>query len=97
MNIIGFWFEPGSAKRYDASVQVDDSAYSLHVDGEPSRKGLLDEIEVSDRLGNMPRRLTWPDGAQFETRNNDAVDDALSASGHKASKWSLLHLSLIHI
>ena len=91
MNITGFWFEPDSSRRHDSTVQVDDSAYRLHLDGEVIRKGLLQELEVSDRIGDMPRRLTWPDGAQFETANNDAVDEALCAGGHKASQWSLLH------
>ena len=91
MNITGFWFEPDSSKRHDAIVQIDNYAYSLHVGDELIRKGQLEELDVSDRLGNMLRRLTWPDGAQFETSDNDAVDDAISASGHKASKWTLLH------
>lgn len=91
MNINGYWFGPDSSKRHDATLQVNDDAYFLQLDGELIRKGLLVELDVSDRLGNTSRRLTWPDGAQFETGDNESVDNALAASGHKGSKWSLLH------
>ncbi|GAB6041803.1 M48 family metallopeptidase [Endothiovibrio diazotrophicus] len=34
-------------------------------------------LEITDRLGNTPRRIRFPDGGQFETADNDAVDRAL--------------------
>lgn len=41
----------------------------------------LAEVEISDRIGNIPRRLTLPDIGVFETADNDSVDRALAALG----------------
>lgn len=34
----------------------------------------LPDVEVSDRIGSSRRRLSFPDGSQCETADNDAVD-----------------------
>lgn len=34
-------------------------------------------IKISDRVGRIPRRLTFPDGGLFETEDNDGVDALL--------------------
>jgi Zn-dependent protease with chaperone function len=35
------------------------------------------QITVSDRIGNIPRVFKFPNGTQFETPHNDAVDEIL--------------------
>ena len=37
----------------------------------------LEELDISSRLGNTPRHLALPNGARFETKDNDAVDALL--------------------
>lgn len=39
------------------------------------------EVKVSHRVGNIPRRLHLPDGAEFETRDNDGIDALLHMPG----------------
>lgn len=34
----------------------------------------LSAVEVSARVGSIPRRITFPDGSLFETNDNDGVD-----------------------
>ena len=55
----------------------------LGADGRPRRFELpLAEVEISDRLGSIPRRLVLPGIGFFETPDNEAVDRALAALGH---------------
>jgi len=35
----------------------------------------FDEVEISSRIGNTPRYINFPDGSQFETTDNDAIDE----------------------
>jgi len=35
----------------------------------------FDSVEISSRIGNTPRYLNFPDGSQFETNDNDAIDE----------------------
>jgi Zn-dependent protease with chaperone function len=41
------------------------------------------DLEISSRLGNTPRYISFADGAQFETDNNDAVDKMVIALSNK--------------
>ena len=50
----------------------------------PERK-----VEVSPRVGSIPRRLTFPDGSVFETVDNDHIDAWLHR--HKGAKSGLIH------
>ncbi len=92
MSISGYWFDPDSSTRREASLDIiEGGGYCLYIDAELTDKGQLSSLTVSDRLGDMPRRLTWPDDGLFETRDNDAVDVALSGSAHKGSRSLLIH------
>lgn len=91
MSIDGYWFAPESSTRSVASLSVSGDAYQLSIEGEVIRKGSLSTLSISDRLGDTARRVSWPDGAMFETRANDAIDSVLKANGHKASRVGMLH------
>ncbi|MEE9322608.1 MAG: M48 family metallopeptidase [Granulosicoccus sp.] len=91
MDIIGFWFEPNNSTRQEAQLQLTFGRYALSIDGVLIREGEGQEITVSDRLGNMPRRISWPDDAVFETTDNKTVDAWLKSSDHKDAGSLLLH------
>lgn len=91
MDIIGFWFEPNNSTRQEALLQLAGSRYVLSVDGALMREGEGQEITVSDRLGNMPRRISWPDDAVFETADNKAMDVWLKNNDHKDAGSLMLH------
>jgi len=88
--INGKWFEQGSAASQDATLFVEGDHYQLRVDSSTHtlKKGSLADIDISGRLGNVPRNLTFDDGSVFSTTENDAVDQLLQSS-NKVSK--LLH------
>jgi Zn-dependent protease with chaperone function len=41
----------------------------------------LSWVEISSRVGAIPRRVTFPDGSVFETWDNDGIDRYLAAQG----------------
>ena len=38
----------------------------------------FNSVEISSRIGNTPRYLNFPDGSQFETNDNDAIDEIVN-------------------
>ncbi len=61
-------------------------------------------VEISDRLGNIPRRLVLPGIGAFETTDNEAVDRALAAQGHSPGlvhwleeRWPVAIASLVAV
>ena len=61
----------GIARLYGLPVRVEAPASAL---------------EFSERVGSIPRRITFPEGGVFETRDNDAIDEAREALGLKGGK-----------
>lgn len=47
-------------------------------------------VEISHRVGSVPRRFAFPDGSQFVTRDNDGVDDMMRAMG-EGKGWRFVH------
>ena len=76
--ISGQYQDGSSTATVPASIAFDGLELVIHYSGgklalEPQ------DLAVSDRLGGTQRRLTWGSSASFVTRDNDGVDDLLSA------------------
>lgn len=54
----------------DGSVEIDTDNVKVYSHS--------DIEEISDRIGNIPRRITFYDGVVFETDDNDAIDQYLN-------------------
>lgn len=89
--ITGHWYPQGSSARYDAELQLHQSYFVLNVPGQPAQTGDTVELSVSDRVGNIPRRVTLSDGSIFQTDNNQALDQWLAnnrdAKRSRSSGW----------
>jgi len=86
--IKGIWYPKGSADRKEASLLIDDSTkFSvIHKGGKAElAAGDFLKLVVSDRIGNITRRLTLPDQSVFETLDNDGIDAYLKKHTHPAS------------
>lgn len=82
IEIRGQCFDGQSSAATPATLRVD-AAGLVTCDAWPDRPPLpLTEIDVSERVGNIPRILRFPDGAQFDTEDNDQVDQALTRFRH---------------
>ncbi len=64
------------------------------------------ELEISERVGNIARRVVFPGGGLFESTDNDAIDEALQQNQLKAragwvhkleSRWRLALGALVAI
>jgi len=69
-------------------LHFDEEEYRLEPEGSIALPGNKQDIHVSDRLGNVERKLTFHDGSVFATSDNDAVDRYFKA--HVKAN-SLLH------
>lgn len=66
----------------------------------------LSDLEISERVGNIARRIVFPGGGVFETTENDAIDEELEQNQVKAragwvhkleSRWQLVLGSLVAV
>lgn len=89
MSLKGFWYPAQSSNRFEAELILGtDGDYHLSQSGETISGGAA-ALSFSDRVGNIPRKLTLPDGSVFQTTDNDAVDLWLSENQHQnaGSLW----------
>ena len=78
--IQGRYFDGRSSAPVEATLEIGaDGMVRVHGLPEPVAAPLLD-LEISDRIGNIARRISFADGAVFETHDNDAVDAALDGA-----------------
>lgn len=89
--ITGYWFAPLNSERFDARLTLTSDQYQLTVGGQTRLSGQLTELDISDRTGNITRRINFPDDSLFETQDNDGVDEVLANSAHKAGRIGILH------
>lgn len=75
--INGYWYQPRSSHRASAQL-LTGADHTIVVrddtDHQPFISCHYNELDISPRLGNTARYLTFPDGGKFETTDNDAVD-----------------------
>jgi len=69
----GRYFAPGSSASIEAELSGTPGNLQITpADGSAVRQVSL--VQVSDRLGSVPRKITFHDGSVFECDDNDAVD-----------------------
>lgn len=86
----GLWHPPHSSRAIPA--RLVDIGGSLTVlsdeDGEQDKRlawGIRSDIEISSRVGSVPRRILFANESVFETSDNDAVDAYLESRGEGRS------------
>lgn len=79
----GEWHPPGSSRSVEARlVERGTEIAAVPAGGDKPLAGAgLSWVEISSRVGSIPRRVTFPDGSVFETWDNDGVDRYLAARG----------------
>ena len=80
--IAGKYLSGETSLAIDANIRLDggDLVVTDEAGGELSRAKIR-EAEISSRLGNVPRRIQFPDQSNFETEANDIVDEWLRTVG----------------
>lgn len=102
--IAGQYFDGRGSKAHAATLHIGvDGRIRLQAEG-IAREERFSDVEISDRIGNVPRKVRFTDGAVFETADNDAVDAALLALGQSGfaqaitrweSRWRVALLALV--
>lgn len=93
--IEGRWHEKGSAASFPAKFSSPSVGYFELVIQEGSEySGYLSTLQVSDRLGNVERKITFEDGSMFATKENDAIDKLFK---QQTQANNILHTLETHI
>jgi Zn-dependent protease with chaperone function len=101
--VSGWLFEAGRSAKHSALLDRQvPGALTISPDGKPVRRYADDELTaISDRVGAIPRRLTFTDGTVFETEDNAGIDrllsERLAASETFLSRLEVFHPRLIII
>lgn len=79
----GDWHPAGSSRSMEARlVERASEIVAVPVQGgKPLAGSKVSWVEISSRVGSIPRRVTFPDGSVFETWDNDGIDRYLAARG----------------
>jgi Zn-dependent protease with chaperone function len=91
----GRYFYPRSA-RFVAARASRPAKRTLRIetmDGAVLAEVPVRQVRITERLGNIPRRFRLPDGALFETADNDAADEMLRGTGRGSSAIDRLERS----
>ena len=104
MPLSGFYFPPGSARQTEAVLRLAaDEDYLVIQDsgGAILARAPRRRVTATSRLGALRRKVEFPDGALFETADNDGVDALLKGHGGTLARlersWRLAALSLLAI
>lgn len=82
----GAWHPPRSSLSQAATLALAAGRLTVRgAAGEVLAEADCPAVEVSGRVGSVPRRFSFPDGSLFETRDNDAADRLLRAAGGRGS------------
>jgi Zn-dependent protease with chaperone function len=102
MVISGKWFDGRTSAQIDATLKVYANG-ACRIEQAQTSDSLLRQStftpEVSHRLANTPRYLTFPQGGVFETGDNDGVDKILAMlrKGHWMSRVHLFESKMRYI
>jgi len=97
----GRYFFPHSARCIDAVASLSDDGTVLRIadaQGAVLAAIPVKNLDISARLGTVRRRLSFPDGAGFDTADNDVIDVMLKKRGwlHRLeSSWRTVLVSVI--
>lgn len=73
----GRYFDSRRSAAVDATLQLQADGQWLLMAGDVRVSLDPQLVQVSDRIGSIPRRLALVDGAEFETTDNDGMDALL--------------------
>lgn len=77
MKILGQFYHANSSASTPAVFLRVGSRIEIEVAGSTLNFN-LSEIRISDRIGNISRKIYLPEGRLFETQDNDSIDKILS-------------------
>ena len=95
--IAGRYYLAGQSDFSIADLALQGDVYTIIIASRQVESGELSALRFSDRLGNIARKITLPNGAVFETADNDAIDLALKNSRQTVGFMGGVHLLERHM
>lgn len=85
----GTWHPPGSNQASDAVLLAEGATLSVRLVENQSLQAADDlaKVNVSDRIGRIPRRLRFVSGGAFVSEDNDGIDLLLTVHQKNRSGW----------
>lgn len=86
----GRWHPAGSSRSEAATLALRERTLTVRLDakpGDPVTFNDLDAVTISDRIGRVPRRISFGDGSLFETDDNEAIDALLRGRRNNRTGW----------
>lgn len=80
--IEGRYFDGRTTAAQPASLEFGPDRSLRFAWAQETRQVPFESVRISARIADVPRRITFADGAVFETSANDAIDAALDAAGY---------------
>jgi len=90
--ITGVCYPPNNSNKANARLVVHSiDKFELFIEQEMVQSGSMHDLKFSDRIGSINRKIFFPNGNQFETSDNNTIDQILKASSHKNNKTSIVN------
>ena len=102
-SIAGRYFPQGAPTPRDAILYLRLRT-SLYLDDNPAAIGQLDDVEIDNRLGNLPRTLRFSDGSAFQTSDHETLERWFKVAGIQSSgtwlhqlesRWLVVTIALV--
>jgi Zn-dependent protease with chaperone function len=87
----GVWYPYRSSARFRAELFLQETSYRLAAEPNLEITGGAVDLKFSDRIGNIPRKICFPDGSIFETQKNDLIDVYLVGSREQRGISTIIH------
>lgn len=91
MILHGVCYPADRSARQVAELHLEDGRYRLQA-ADANHGGDSNSLQFSQRVGNIPRKITLPDGTVFETADNAAVDTWLAQTSHADGGAHWMHV-----
>ena len=80
MAIKGRFYDGRHANSHEALLSINEEG-QLHCSPELIPPQPISQVQISRRIGDIPRRLTFADGGMFETVDHETLDDWMQQHG----------------
>ncbi|EUC00221.1 peptidase M48 Ste24p [Rhizobium sp. CF080] len=85
----GEWHPANSSRAVPAVLREEGPLLVAAEEERVLASAVPERTGISSRVGSIPRRVSFPDGSVFETRDNDGVDTYLR--GKRGARSGLVH------
>ena len=74
MIVNGNSYQAGGAEQSEAALHLIGNTYRLVIQEGDTYSGEINDLKISNRLGNIERKITLKNGIVFSTQQNDEID-----------------------